>query len=439
MRHLLVIGALAPALAAPVLAQQTSTSRPTGRVAFHVNSVVRDPDVGARSTETELSTSVDFESPEAGDGSGADYRFDFRHARTLDGLRPERVSIYDAYAGAHFGEGVQLRVRAGHMWLSELGSIGAVAGGLVEVGQPRSATGTRFRIGAFAGREPNVYETGYVPDVRKIGGYAAIESGYLRRHLIGFTQIRQGAMTERSVLSVANFVPRGNRFFLYQMAEFDVKGAAEGSASPGLSYFLANVRGNPSERVELSGTYNRGRSIDARTLTTDLLNGRPLTQQATEGLRYESASGRVTVEVVRGVRLYASYGQDRTNRDDAMTGRVTIGGYASNVLRSGFDLSGSDALVDRPGGSYHSRYVSVGRAIGRSVYVSGDYSTSLSVIQFVRGDGLLIETRPWTRRFSGSTNINLTRSVALLCTVDYNQDDVQHDIRVLSGLSYRFR
>src|SRR5699024_7199416 len=137
MRHCLVVGSLLAALAAPALAQ-TSTSRPSGRVAFHVNSVVRDPDAGPRSTETELATSIDFESPEAGDGSGADYRFDFRHARTLDGLRPERVSIYDAYAGAHFGEGVQLRVRAGHMWLSDLGSIGAVAGGLVEVGQPRS-------------------------------------------------------------------------------------------------------------------------------------------------------------------------------------------------------------------------------------------------------------------------------------------------------------
>jgi hypothetical protein len=109
------------------------------------------------------------------------------------------------------------------------------------------------------------------------------------------------------------------------------------------------------------------------------------------------------------------------------------------VLRSGFDVSASDSRVDGPTGAYHSRYVSVGRNVGRALYVSGDYSTSLSVVQFVRSDGIVIETRPWTRRFSGSTNATLGRSVSLLFTIDYTQDEAQDEVRVLSGLSYRFR
>ena len=42
----------------------------------------------------------------------------------------------------------------------------------------------------------------------------------------------------------------------------------------------------------------------------------------------------------------------------------------------------------RPSGSYLSLYVSVGREIGNLVYVTGDYSTSLSVVRYLRTDGL---------------------------------------------------
>jgi hypothetical protein len=368
-----------------------------------------------------------------------DFRLDLRHSRAVAGFRPDRLSLYDAYAGVHFGDAMQVRVRAGHMWLHDLGTIGALAGGLFEVGHPRSTEGTRVRVGAFAGREPQSYDVGYVPDVRKMGAYAAVESGPLRRHVIGYTRVRQGGLTERSVLSLTNYVPVGSRFFAYQAAEVDVNGPAQGAAPSGVSYFVTNARYSPTQRIELSGTYNRGRSVDARTLTNDLLNGRALTQQATEGLRYESRGGRLTVEVFPRTQLYASYAQDRTNREDALTGRVMFGGHASNLLGSGFDVSASDARIDRPTGAYHSRYVSVGRAIHRSLYVSGDYSTSLSVVQFQRSDGIVIETRPWTKRVSGSANATLGRSVSLLFTVDYTRDEAQDEIRVLSGLSYRFR
>ena len=367
-----------------------------------------------------------------------DFRFDGRHSRTMQGARPPRMSIYDAYVGGHVGKRIQVRARGGHMWLQDLGTIGALAGGLVEVGQPRTAAGTRFRVGGFAGREPMAYETRYVPDVRKVGGYAAIENGFLRRHVVGYTRVSQGPMTERSVVSVTNLIPAGPNFFAYQAAEYEVRGPAGGTAPGGLSYFLANVRANTGSRIELTGTYNRGRSIDARTLTNDVLNGRALSSQAVEGLKYESRGGRVSVELARGFRVHGSYTQDRNNRDDALTGRVTVGGYAANVARSGLDVSASDSRVNRATGAYHSTFVSVGRSIGRSLYVSGDYTTSLSVVQFQRGDGILIETKPWTKRISGSANANLNRHLSLSFTGDFTRDATQNELRVLSGISYRF-
>lgn len=440
--HPVTSRALLLACAVPLAATTAAAQggpRPNGYVSVHVDAVNVSVPEGASRSNVQVSTAFRLHSPEEMEGAGVDFGIDARYASALQSDRPKRVSVYDAYVGVRFGTSLQTRVRVGHLWLPDLGTTGALAGGLVEIGQPRTKAGLRVRGGVFAGLEPKIWETGYAPDVRKMGAYAALESGHLRRHVVGYTRVSQGPMTERSVLSVTNYVPAGSRVFVYQAAEYDLAGPADGAGAAGLSYFLANVRGTVTPRVELSGTFNRGRALDARTLTNDLLHGRAVSARVADGLRYESRGGRVTVEVVRGARVYASYAQDRTNRDDALTGRVTVGGYASNLLRSGFDVAASDAVIDRPGGSYHSRYVSAGHALGRSIYVSADYSTSLSVVQYLRGDGLVIESRPWSRRVSASGTAILTRQLSLLCTVDYTMDGTADEVRVLTGLSYRVR
>jgi hypothetical protein len=68
-----------------------------------------------------------------------------------------------------------------------------------------------------------------------------------------------------------------------------------------------------------------------------------------------------------------------------------------------------------------------------------DYSTSLSVVRFLRSDGVIIETRPSTRRYSGSGSVTLNRHFSLLTTVDYTVDNDLNELRILSGLSYRIR
>jgi hypothetical protein len=429
------------AVAAPAaLRAQSSPARPTGRVSIYINSAGRNWDDGTRQRDTDISTGATFESART-DDNGMEFRLDLRHTRYSTPGRADRLSLYDGFAGARFGGDTQVRIRAGHMWLQDLGTMGAVAGGLIEVGPHRDSDvdTQRFRAGVFSGLEPKVYDTGYASDVRKYGGYAAYESGYLRRHVVGYTTVKQGAATERSVLSFTNFIPAGRAVFAYQAAEYEVKGPANGTAQPGLSYFLTNVRVSAGRRVELNGTYNRGRSLDARQLTDDVINQRALTAQAIEGLHYESGGGRVTVEIVPRLRVYAGYSRDRTNRDDSATGRSLFGGHAGNVLGTGFDLSASDSRIQRATGPYHSRYLSVGRSLGRAVYVSVDYSTSLSVIRFLRSDGVIIETRPSTRRYSGSASITLNRYLSLLTTVDQTVDDSLRELRVLSGLSYRIR
>lgn len=433
------IGALLLTAPSMSFAQTTPPKpRPSGRMSFYLTADQRRPDGAESTTGYEFATSFTFRTPEI-DAAGLEAGIDMRHTAYSVTARPQRVSIYDGYVGARVGSTGQFHVRAGHMWLPDLGTAGSLAGGIVEYRSKPAGAKNRIVAGLFGGAEPLGYETGYAPGVQKYGGYLSLEDGYLRRHVVGFATIRNGGITERTMLTVTNYIPAGSKFFAYQALEYDLKGPADGAVAGGVSYFLINARATASSRVELQGTYNRGRSINARQLTEDVLNGRPLTAQALDGLRYETEGGRVSVKVTKQVQVYGGYYRDRNNREDASTGRLTLGMYSNNLFNSGFDLSGSDSVIDRPTGPYHSRYVSLGRSLRRSVYASIDYSTSLAVLRFVRSDGVAIETRPWTRRLSSSVSASISRQFSLISVVDYVVDEGLKDIRVMTGLTYRIR
>jgi hypothetical protein len=81
----------------------------------------------------------------------------------------------------------------------------------------------------------------------------------------------------------------------------------------------------------------------------------------------------------------------------------------------------------------------VGRQVGRHVYASVDYSTSLAVVRFSRSNGVVVETRPHTRRWSGTTSILLPRRISLLLTLERTRDDDYAETRLLAGVSYRIQ
>ena len=428
---------LAGTAAAQGFSLAATKPRPWARVSFFTNTSVMTADDGTTTPFTELSTAFSYQLPDT-DENGADYGVDVRFSAYAPGTRPDRVSVYEGFVGQRLGDGA-VRFRLGHIWLNDLGSLGSLAGGVFEYRQRRAAmTDTRWRAGVFSGLEPNILDVGYASNVKKVGGYVAYDGLGARRDSVGYVLVRNGTLTERSVVTTSNFLPIGQKIFIYQAAEYDVQ-QPDGMASRGLAYFFANGRVTANPRLELQGTYNRGRSVDARGLGDDVLNGRPITQASVDGLLFESVGGRATVEVLPRVRIYAGYSRDKNNRDTDATGRTLIGGYAPNVGGLGIDLSASDSLMQRPTGSYHSQYVSVGRQVGRTAYISGDYSTSLSVVRFSRGDGITIESRPHTTRLSGMATVNITRGLSLLVTVERTNLDQGHEFRVLSGLTYRIR
>ena len=309
----------------------------------------------------------------------------------------------------------------------------------MEYRQPRSDPEQgRIRVGAFGGVEPNVLAAGYASGVRKLGAFVSYDGAGAQRDSVGYVVIRNGALTERSVLTTTNFLSMRRKLYVYQAAEINLTAPA-GIGTSGLAYFFGNVRATPNDRLELQGTYNRGRSVDARGLGEDVINGRPIPQSAIDGLLFESAGGRVTVEVATRVRVYAGVSRDKNNRDTDATRRFLVGGYAANVARTGLDITASDSLMNRATGSYHSFYLSVGRQAGRSAYVSGDYSTSLSVIRFSQSNGLVIETRPHTSRISGTVTVNLNRAWSLMGMLEHTSETGFGETRALTGLTYRIK
>jgi hypothetical protein len=425
----------------PALAQfgsVTISPRPSGRVSIYTNVSRAEYEGGFKRDYREISTYGTYSLSER-DTDGLVYGLDFRHAHDAAGSRSDRLSIYEGYVGARVAGG-RVMLRGGHLWLNDLGALGSVAGGTVEMRTRPAALSnvSALRVGGFIGREPNTFVRGYVKDVQKHGGYLTLEGERARRHSVGFVNVKYGSMTERAVVTASNLLPVGRKFFLYQAAEVDVA-APGGKAHRGLNYFLTNARLAPTLRWDLQGTFSRGRSIDARGIAEDSRNGSTIATTKIDGFLYESMGGRVSVEVASRIRVNAGYSRDKNNRDDRATSRVTIGGYAGNLAGSGFDLSASDSYMDRAAGPYHARYVSIGRQLVRSVYVSGDLSTSLAVLRFSRSDGVVVEMRPHTTRITGSAVINVGRTTSLLVTIDRTVDDTSRDLRLLSGITYRLR
>jgi hypothetical protein len=427
-----LIGLLGPA---PGAVAQTRSA--WGRVALFGSGATTTQEDGPTSTLGEMIANITFES-----ATGDDVRFDYRADIRLAGYtgqdgRPTRVSLYDAYAGVRLRGGT-IGIRGGQMWLNDLGGLGSVGGGMVEFAERRRQGGGRWRTALFGGFEPRIQEAGYVDSVTKFGGLVAYDGAGMRRHVLGFVYIRDQGLTERSVLSFTNYLPLGKQVFVYQAAEYDVAGPGIPSTGA-LTYFFANGRYVVNRWVELQGLYHHGRSIDSRSIIRDQLDGRAVDPKALDGMRFESLTGRVTVSVGRYLRLFGGYGQDRNNRDDQASGRLTYGAYAANVLRTGIDVTASDSRIDRGAmGSYDSWYVSVGRSFGSRLYLTGDYSSSLSVYRFTSATGFVIESQPTTRRLALSSVVNTTRKTSIVITGERVLFNDGAQTRILAGLTWRF-
>ena len=426
-----VVKVAAPTVAAPSVVPRWA------RVSFFVQGATSAADGEASTTFSELVTTLAAESARRQDG-GFQYGLNLRFgAYPSSEDRAQRVSIYDAFVAQGLREG-SLLVKGGQMWLNDFGGLGAVAGGLVEVRQRGRTSGLRWRAGGFGGVEPKILEAGYVPGITKFGGYFALDGEGARKHVVGYVAVRNQNLTERSVLTFTNYVPAGRAFFLYQAAEVDLAGPG-GQGQGGLGYFFVNAHGAPAKAVDVQFTYHRGHSIDARSITDDILAGRPVPAKALDGFLFQSVGARVTVQAMKNLRFYGGYSQDTNDRDSDPTGRINLGLSASNLLGTGLDLTVSDYRYSSgTSSSYDSWYVSVGRSVGSRVYVSGEYNSSLSVLRVTQLNGVTIENRPQTKRFGGSAVINLNRMLGLLINADYTIDGTYRETRVLAGLTYRF-
>ena len=440
-RTLIIVCALAMAVAgsaAPVFAQAQDLPR-WARVSFFAQGATTTPtDGGESSTFSELNTSLQAESAHHAAGGFFEYGLNVRFSTYPSSQgRTQRVSVYDAYIAQGFLGG-SLFVKAGQMWLTDMGGLGAVSGGLVEYRQIKKTKGLRWRAGAFGGVEPEPLTFGYVSGITKYGGYVAVDGNGAQKHVIGYVMVRNQGLTERSVVTITNFIPAGHQFFLYQAAEINLGGAG-GQGKVGVGYFFVNANASPSDRVSVQFTYHRGQSIDFRSITDDILNGRPVPAKSLDGFLFESIGGRVTFQVAKTLRVFGGYSQDKNSSSTDPVNRVSFGFSSSNLFKTGLDIYVSDYRYS--GGtnpSYDSLWVSVGRNLSPRVYVSGEYSSSLSVVRYVQSSGVIVESRPSSKRFGGTAIVHVGRKGSLLFTFDHTQDTNYTENRFLAGLTFRF-
>jgi hypothetical protein len=149
--------------------------------------------------------------------------------------------------------------------------------------------------------------------------------------------------------------------------------------------------------------------------------------------------GRLSLHVTKVMRINAGYTVDRNNRDSASTGRLTVGFYSSDFAKTGLDVTVNESRLRRPDSQYNALYVSVGRQVGRRLYLSGDYTTSVNIAHFTRSDGVTVESRPHTKQFTLSSVFNASRHVSILTTWDETRDDTSTEWRLLAGVTYRIR
>jgi len=424
-----LLGALL--LVAPVRAQSGPVA---GRFSLFGDWASRTA-AGSRSSELSDLIATFSMRPRAADPA-LSWALDARVADYPSADRETRVSIYEAWVGMRSTSGAW-RVRVGQLWLQELGALGSVGGAQVEFALARDTALGRMRLGAFGGLEPKRYQAGWVENVTKGGVYVAVDGDHGRKHVLGWIMIRNGGLTERSVVTLTNFIPVGRKFFVYQGAEFDVQGPGELGSSE-LTYFLLNLHWTPVKAWDVQGTYHRGVSIDARSLTEDQLAGRPVDPASLAGLLYESARLRVSWRPVRLLTVWTGYGHDRNDRGDAANNRFNLGLSARDLFGTGIDASISKWSSNKGADGSDSLYASLGRSFGSRVYVSLDYNDSLAVYHVRGRDGGLVEVRPDSKRYALAATFNLSRTWALLLNLERLDQDSFTEDRILVGITMRF-
>ena len=430
IRRALTILVLLVFLQIPVVMGESGSTWGSGRLSlFTSGSSFKNPD-GTSTSYNDLVSYFSLSSPYSRE-TGLEYGIDLRTAAYpgMEG-RPTRFSLYNAWVGQ---KTKSFAIRGGQMWINELGSLGSIGGAHFYFKR------NHFRVGGFGGLEPEILSAGYTTGVRKYGGYITLDSEKGRSNSVGYVMIRNEGLTERSVVVFTNYIPAAdNKVFLYQSAEVDLSGPG-GQGSGGLTYFFINGRANLSSSVEVQGTYHHGRSIDARSITLDELNGRPVDPAALNGFLFESADGRVTVKTVSNLYVFGGYGRDKSGIDQAAITRLQYGFFTSDLFGSRFDVRFSGYRYTPPiGPSYGSWAVSAGHMLGSKVYLSGEYSSSLAVLTQTDQGGVNVMNQPHSSRYSISSLINISRAMSLQFTLDRTNGDLEKETRFLAGISYRF-
>jgi len=156
----------------------------------------------------------------------------------------------------------------------------------------------------------------------------------------------------------------------------------------------------PVRRVELQGSYHHGLSSTPARLTDNQPERAPDRPAPARWFLFESLVGRVSVDVFSTLRVYAGYGREKgTTRTRRRTGSRS--GLRVDVLAPDSICGRDNRISHLTGAAGITTPVRLPRSsIGRSVYLTVEYDTSVSIVRFTDSGGVIVESQPKTRRYA---------------------------------------
>ncbi len=319
------------------------------------------------------------------------------------------------------------RLAVGRLFSSAVGGAGAWDGGLLEV-----RLGDRWRLGAFGGGTPNLYDGEPDFDQGKVGGYVSLLAGARGRTryrgTLGFVGQYTACDVSREFVVLANELNLASGLLLRQNLEVDVnrdwrKEAAGEDQTVSRSNALIQYRLHRALRVHVGYDYYQSvRRIENRAIPDSLFPRAWL-----QGLRVGA-----DVRLSRAVSLGGRIGYRDRERDDKQP--VFGNGHVSwrDLLGTGLTLQARYAYADGRFTRSHVPSLDLVRNLGRALRLGLGYG-------YQEYEGVETESfdaqGQWLR-FYGSYCISRRFDAQWLAS--QTSGDVGEGSRALLRLGYRF-
>jgi len=355
-------------------------------------------------------------------GEGWSVHVDLRNRTTLGEGGKSQVIVYDARLSFQ-SQKSKLFVSLGQMNLYDSSGIGQLTGGLAGV-----KVSKYLSFGGYAGLEPDIYNTKWDFDYRKLGAFVRYVGPGARQFTLSYNRLQYGSKEERQYIYSSLLLPVEGVVVLYGNLEYEMGVGVK--AEDRLSRLFLNGRFDLSKYVDITANYSSGRGLDYHQFLLEQSQSPTLQQSDIERFYYSGTYGvRVSVKPVKGWRLYGERRESQQKDRDIRNHTSRFGFSASNILASGVSLYANYTLNRGDTSESDSYYVSASRSFGR-ISTSISFANYYNGVRFLDDGSAQIFHLPDQQTISADVFMAVNRSLALAMQYAYTggTDSANHQV-----------